>query len=163
MNCKNRSGQVMLEALVALSVILVGILGIFSLMSRSLSLNAVASSQYIASNLAAEGIEITKNIIDGNILQGNAWNIMNADDYQADYSSVSLDPYDGEPLRFNPQTGLYGYSDGDPTVYTRKITLEYVPPGGSDHVRVISAVNWTARSGATFEVVGEDHFFDWRL
>lgn len=152
----------MLEALVALSVILIGILGIFSLMSRSLSLNAVASSQYVASNLAAEGIEITKNIIDGNVMQGKAWNIISANDYQADYSSTELKPYDGEPLHFNPQSGLYGYSDGDPTTYVRKISLAYVPPGGRDQMKVTSSVSWVSRSGSTFETVVEDYFYNWR-
>ncbi len=159
---KNNEGQIMLEALVALSVILIGILGILSLVSRSLSLNAVASSQYVASNLAAEGIEIVKNIIDGNKLQGKAWDILSANDYQADYLSAELQPYDGEPLRFDSQSGFYGYSAGDPTVYVRKINLAYVPPDGKDQIKVTSSVSWTARSGASFEAVIEDYFFDWR-
>src|SRR3989344_3592233 len=78
LNPKSRAGQMMIEALVALSIILVGLLGIFALVSRSISLNAVASSQYVAANLAAEGIEVVKNVIDSNAMQAPpgsvAWN-----------------------------------------------------------------------------------------
>lgn len=158
-----QKGQIMLEALVALSVILIGILGIFSLTSRSLSLNTVAGSQYVASNLAAEGIEIVKNIIDGNIMQGRAFNILLPGDYQVDFDSKELSPYSsGAMLNFNPETGLYGYSGGDPTTYKRKINVTYVPQDGADEMKVTSTVNWTTRDNAEFEVTVEDYFYNWR-
>lgn len=158
----DRNGQIMLEALVALSVILIGILGIFSLMARSLSLNAIAGSQYVASNLASEGIELAKNIVESNRLQGKSWDIIPEGNYQADYSSVKFDNFDGEPLLFDQQTGLYGYSSGDPTTFVRKITLTYTPPGAKDQMKVVSSVSWTARSGADFKTEIEDYFYDWR-
>ena len=53
------SGQVLIEAMVAISIVTVGLLGIFSVLSRSLSLNRTVADNYVAANLAAEGIEIS--------------------------------------------------------------------------------------------------------
>ncbi len=151
----------MIESLVALSIILVGVLGIFALVSRSLSLNSIASSQYIAANLAGEGIEVVKNIVDGNSMQKNPWNQgISAGEYQVDTAATELkDHYTGEPLLFDPATGLYGYADGEPTAYRRKITIDAI---SSEEIKVTSAVDWTARGGASFEIIAEDFFFNWR-
>ena len=42
-----------------------------SLLSNSIALNRVVNDQFIANYLAMEGIEVVKNIVDGNIIQGN--------------------------------------------------------------------------------------------
>ena len=72
-NSKQR-GQLLIEAMVAVSLMLVGLLGIFGVLSRSLGLSRVAADQFVAVNLASEGIEIAKNLLDSNIKQGLAWN-----------------------------------------------------------------------------------------
>ena len=54
----------MVEAMVAMSVIVIGLLGVFALSSNSISLNRVAADRYIAVNLANEGIELVKNLIE---------------------------------------------------------------------------------------------------
>ena len=158
----------MIEALVALSIILVGLLGIFALVSRSISLNAVASSQYVAANLAAEGIEVVKNVIDSNAMQAPpgsvAWNknVSDNGEFQVDYLSKELVPYSGDKLRFDEGTGLYGYADGAPTTYVRKINIDQLGNPETNEIRVASAVNWTTRDGAAFKIELEDHFFNWR-
>ena len=58
----------MVEMLVAISIISVSLLGILALVSRSLGLNRVTTEQYIATYLAAEGIELTKNFFDHSYL-----------------------------------------------------------------------------------------------
>lgn len=166
------NGQMMIEALVALSIILSGLLGIFALVSRSISLNAVASSQYIATNLAAEGIEVVKNIIDSNAMQtppgSVAWNngVDRNDDFEVDYLSTALSEYSGENLRYDKDSGLYGYSgsvpNGVPTTYVRKINIEQRGEPEVNEIKVTSVVNWTTRDNASFEIILEDHFFDWR-
>ncbi len=155
-----KNGQMMIEALVALSIILVGLLGIFALVSRSISLNMIASSQYVAVNLAAEGIEVVKNMIDGNVLQKNPWNQgISAGDYQMDSSSIELTPYSGEKLRFDEASGLYGYSDGALTNFRRKLNISLI---SADEIKIVSSVDWTTRDGASFNIDLEDHFFNWR-
>ncbi|MDE2000962.1 MAG: hypothetical protein KGI60_00140 [Patescibacteria group bacterium] len=160
MRHSSRCGQMMIEAMVALSIVLVGLLGIFSLVSRSLSLNRVATEQYTGANLAAEGIEIVKNILDANALQKNAWNMGVAPgEYQVDYTSASLAQYGGVPLHYDPATGMYSYAGPETTSYNRKITVSQPSP---DEIVVDSTVSWTTRDSGQFQVDLEDHFFNWR-
>lgn len=70
---KNRRvvGQSLVEMLVAISVIVIALLGILVLVSRSLGINRVASEHYTAAYLAAEGIELVKNRFDRSFLQSS--------------------------------------------------------------------------------------------
>ena len=61
---KDRKGNLLIESIVAISVIVISFLGILSLLSRSLGINKDVSYKFIATYLAAEGIEITKSLID---------------------------------------------------------------------------------------------------
>ncbi len=146
--------------MIALTIVIGGLLGIFTLTSRSVSLNQVITSQYVGSNLAAEGVEIVKNIIDRNVLQGRPWNEgIVSGDYEVDYSSRSLNPYTGRTMLLDVASGLYQYSVGNPTTFLRKITLSAV---SADEILARSYVSWTTRDGAQFNVDLEDHFFNWR-
>ncbi|MDD5547542.1 MAG: hypothetical protein PHN74_01385 [Candidatus Pacebacteria bacterium] len=164
-NFKNQKGQVIIEAMVALTVAIVGLLGVFSLVSKSLSLNVFVSDKYIAANLSSEGIELIKNLVDKNIVNSRPWNEgIEDDDYKIDYKDESLagNEYNGNgTLMFSGDEG-YNYSDGEPTKYDRKITIENV---SVDEIKVVSTVSWIGRGGSASDklsVVLEDHFFRWR-
>src|SRR3990167_8160497 len=104
------SGQVLVESIIAITIAVVGLLGIFSLLSRSLSLNRVVSDRFVAAYLAAEGVEIVKNLIDNNILAGNPWNEgLSSGNYEADASDPALRTDGNALLKFDPATGAYGY------------------------------------------------------
>ncbi|MEK7182766.1 MAG: prepilin-type N-terminal cleavage/methylation domain-containing protein, partial [Patescibacteria group bacterium] len=60
----HETGQTLVELMIAMSVMSVGLLGVFAVLSQSLGLNRVVANQYVAANLAAEGIEVVKNIAD---------------------------------------------------------------------------------------------------
>ena len=64
MKFRSNRGQSLVEMLVAISIIVVSLLGILALINRSLGLNRVVADQYIATYLAAEGIELVKNYFD---------------------------------------------------------------------------------------------------
>ncbi len=154
-----RSGQAIVEALVAISVLTVGFLGIFSLLSQSFALNRVVSNNYTANYLASEGIEIVKNILDANIINRRVWDSgLAKGDYEAAYDSRSLSSYQGQPLSFDPITDLYSYSGSESTSFIRKITLD---PISNVELKVISEVTWSDRGGASFKVDLEDHLFHW--
>ena len=169
-------GQVIVEALVAISIAVIGLLGIFELLSRSLSLNKVVGDQYVASNLTAEGIEVIKNLIDNNILRGGvAWNdkISNRI-YQISYNDQALSNSIGNPsncnasyirqnstpLTFEKASGLYGYGFPEITNYKRAVCIEILQSG--DEIKVNSITAWITRGGATFDINLEDHFYNWR-
>lgn len=61
---KLRSGQSIIEMLVATSAIVIAILGVLGLLQKSLGFNRVSADNYTATYLAAEGIELTKNLFD---------------------------------------------------------------------------------------------------
>ncbi|MBI5732489.1 hypothetical protein HY967_00830 [Candidatus Jorgensenbacteria bacterium] len=56
----------MVEAIVAIMIAIVGLFGIIQLLTRSLALTREKSDEFTAIYLAAEGIEIVKNLIDVN-------------------------------------------------------------------------------------------------
>ncbi|MFA5083927.1 MAG: hypothetical protein WC475_00875 [Candidatus Paceibacterota bacterium] len=154
-----KKGQLLIESGVAISILVVGLLGIFGLLSRSLSLNNVVSSQYIASNLAAEGIEVVKNLIDGNVVQLDPWNQgINSGSYEVAYDSLALNPSQDRYLLLDSTGNIYNYQTGQPTPFKRTIQIINV---GSDEIRVNSIVDWQIKGGS-YSVNLEDHFFNWR-
>lgn len=153
-----RKGQLLIEAGIAISILVVGLLGILGLLSRSLSLNNVVSSQYIASNLAAEGIEVVKNLLDANIIQFNPWNTgFSTGSYELAYDSLALDSNQNRNLLFDSSNNKYNYQNGQSTPYKRNIQI--VNKG--DEIQVNSIVSWQIRGGS-YSINLEDHFFDWR-
>jgi hypothetical protein len=156
---QKKEGQVLVEALVALGILTVGLLGISTLLSRSLSLNRVVSTNYAGTYLAAEGIEIVKNIIDTNVLQSRAWNDLGGNgDYEADFDDSSLGSNQSRFLAFDPATNIYSYGGPQATPFRRLIRIALT---GSDEVKVNSIVSWSVRGG-DYQVNLEDHFLRWR-
>ncbi|MEK7110464.1 MAG: hypothetical protein AAB867_01250 [Patescibacteria group bacterium] len=168
MHRTKRDGQALVEAMIAISVLTVGFLGIVTLLSRSLSLNRTVADQYLGSYLAAEGIEIVRNLLDAGIIQEKSWwksGVIEGKDYAVDYTTSFQDggflPLStGAPLQYNAATNLYGYDiGGKNTIFRRVIRVEKI---GSDEMRVNAVVSWQMRGGGTGEVDVEDHFYNWR-
>lgn len=156
-------GQLLIEAMVAIGITVIGLIGVFSLLSQTFSLNKVASDQYIATNLAAEGIEVVKNIIDSNIIKKEPWNKgIDNGSFEVQYDSTKLiDSASDKPLKFNSGTGVYSYdAGGSATPFRRQITINTLR--GGDEIQVNSKVTWKGRNASDFEVNLEDHFFNWR-
>ena len=189
---RGRDGFYIVEAMVALGLLVFGFLGFVALLSNSLSLNRVATHAYIGNFLALEGIELVKNTVDANIMYrqnfGNdacEWNSGfmkqdpgDAEEFEIDWSlapmsgscpgdSIRSKPFfggEGTPLRLD-ENGRYGYLGGEDTVFRRRVRVVTVPaPDGEEsyELRVNSIVTWTTRGGAQFEVNTEDHLFNWQ-
>jgi len=152
--------------MVAVGITIVGLIGVFSLLSQTFSLNKMASDQYIATNLASEGIEIVKNIIDSNVIKKDPWNkdlaVSNPFQFEVQYDSTKpIDPPTNKPLNFNSTTGVYSYdAGGSATTFKRMIVIE--TKMGGNELQVNSIVTWKGRNAANFSVNLEDHFFNWR-
>jgi hypothetical protein len=157
---KNNAAYLLIESMIGVSIAIVGILGILGLVSRSASLNRVVTDQFIGNYLTAEGIEITKNIIDANIIQQRPWNEGFVDGgFEVDYLSLSLEFNQNRQILFDPVNNRYSYRAGNPTNFTRTINIELI---GSEEIKANSIVRWVTRGGGQFEVNTEDHFFNWR-
>ncbi len=151
-------GSILLESLIAITILTIGMLGIFSMLSRSVSLTRVVANQYIAAHLAAEGIELIKNTIDTNTLAGRPWNAGLASGIYEIAYDTPLEPDDDRTLFYDTTTGLYDYASGDePTEFRRQIELARI---GADELQVNSRVSWVSRGSAEFNINLEDHFFN---
>jgi hypothetical protein len=157
-----KKGQMLIEAMIAITVLIFSVFGIFSLISRSLSLNKVVSDQYIGTYLATEGLELVRNKIDTNLENCDQWNKeVGQGQYDVSYKSSGLLPFSGTPLHYDNATHLYSYSGG---VITRFYRTVYITPIGDDgqEVEANSIVSWSGRGGAQSTVNIEDRFFNWR-
>lgn len=162
----------MIEALVATSLVIVGILGIMSLLIRSAHVSAVNSNKLVASYLAAEGIEYAKNAIDAAYVTyhetGGTQGQFGAG-FGCSYYTVS----DGTPsLICSGSPAIYELSSGaytqDPntiasspgavkTVFARTVAIT---PNGAN-IAVNSMVTWT-ESGVAASTTASDIFTNWR-
>lgn len=162
----------MVESLVAVSLGLVGLMGILTLVSRSISLQIDLSQQFTANYLAAEGIELVRSGVDSfySPAAPEPWTDAIAGFESGKFYQVS---YDGsweeasgentavlDPLSL--KGGLYGYFEpGDgvaETIFKRRVEIVE-----SDDVKiqVVSRVFWTSR-GEEKSVSLEDVFYNWR-
>ncbi len=156
----SKKGQALIEAVVAVSVLSVGIISILALLNRSLALNRSSAERFVATYLAAEGIEVLKNIVDSNAMRKIAWTsgIQNGD-YEVEYGSNSLVPYQDRFLNYDPSTRIYSYGGGSVTLFKRILRINVIGP---EEIKVNSIVSWTASGGASFNVNLEDHFMNWQ-
>src|SRR3989338_4555341 len=114
-------GVVLVEVIVAISIVLTGIVATYTLATRAIGLNRIVAERHVATYLAAEGIEIVKNFIDSNVLAGQPWNSGLSDGcYELDYNPVSnkfsliLAGAMVRPLNYDPSTGHYLFSGSFP-------------------------------------------------
>ncbi|MDP3975194.1 MAG: hypothetical protein Q8P88_02845 [Candidatus Jorgensenbacteria bacterium] len=159
-------GSSLAEAMVALGLVVTGLLGIVVLYTRSFALNREVVNQTIAAGLAAEGIEVVKNIIDTNVAEGGRWTVGN-NTFEIEHDSAAYTPLvfgqtkSTRPLRFNESDGTYSYdSVGTLTPFKRTLTATSSGSGDKEY-RVNALVEWE-ESGTTKSLEVEDHFFRWR-
>ncbi len=173
----NRScstGQIIIEAIVALSALTICFVGIFGLISTSLHYNRFIANDYTGTYLAAEGIEVVKNLLDSNVISGREWGcgFMNGS-YELTYdtqfkstvcSQSVLDPNQSRSLYMDSGSHLYNYNVAAAgTAFTRVVTIEVLESdsnGNPQEMQVNSVVSWNQGAGKQ-SVNLEDRFFNW--
>ncbi len=158
-----KKGQILIEALMALTFLTVAFFSAFALLGQSLSTDRASAQSYVATYLAAEGVEVARNIVDGNGIQKNAWNKdLAPGDYEVVYNDFSMTGADRNQLRYlmyDPSTNIYSYSGSVQTPFKRLITIT---SAGSDEIKINSVVSWVGPGGGSFSANLEDHFMNWR-
>ena len=153
-------GFTLVEALVALFVLLLGVTPAFWLSSSSVNLAASVRNNLIAANLAQEGIEVTRAIRDRN------WFValpqpfdtgLAAGTYQIQWDSDVVAPYADAFLKTDVN-GVYNYISGTDTLFKRKLIITKV---SAVELQVQSEVSWRERSRDRIISV-ESHLFDWK-
>jgi len=174
-----KNGFTLVECLVAISILMVGILSSFILVTRALFNATVIEQRLTASFLAQEGIELVRNIRDTNFIKGlkgggAGWK----DKLTNGCYTVEAVPVEGikftfissgrcgsippisRPLKLKHNIGdnIYGYSSGgEETPFYREIEIEGV---GSNEIKVVSHLMWKTKN-TWFDLQVEDHLYNW--
>ena len=164
-------GFTLIEVLAAMFIMLIGVLGVFSLISRTVTFNSSVNSQLVASYLAQEGLELVRNIRDTNFLKihkgaGGNWtdDIIACDppydppcvvDREADYIETALGVSQGRFLKISG--GLYSYTAGDDTIFKRNISIVQ---SSADALSVSVDVSWLDKEN-TRTVRGATELYNW--
>ena len=158
-NFRNEKGFTLVETLVALVILTVAMIPILNLTNQASIVTADVQDNLVASGLAQEGIEVIHAIRDTNWFANQAFDSGLSDGtYQVEWNSTSLLSLDGNPV-LNLNNGLYTYSGGTPTKYTRTVTITKINAG---ELRVVSQVTWVGRSNTAKSISAEDHLFNWK-
>lgn len=160
---KHNEGQIMIESIVAISIALTALVSALSLVTNSLHYNSEANQKLIGSHIAAEGIEIVRNMLDRDFAAGAVWgSSVPSGSFQVSYDTpTAIITQNGNQLLYN--NGTYSYSSV-PSVsvksgFIRDITATKI----SDAKGVYEvSVSSTVQMAGSDPIVIEDHFYNWR-
>lgn len=160
---RNSNGFTLVEVLAAMFIMVMGTLGVFGLITRTVAFNSSVNSQLVASYLAQEGLEIVRNMRDANFLKihkgaGGEWNdglTACASGCGADYNDLTLGNFQNTLLKLN--NGFYTYDAGTDTMFTRKIIID---SGTAELLKVSVDVSWQDK-GNTRTIRGATELYNW--
>ncbi|TSC54174.1 MAG: hypothetical protein LiPW30_744 [Parcubacteria group bacterium LiPW_30] len=169
----NNKGFTLIELVIAIFILTVAIIGVYSAFSTVVVLTAGASSRLTAAYLAQEGVEIVRNMRDNNWLNSRDWKtglLGCGGGCEADYKTgtsptLTLTPYPsgGNWLRIDADN-FYSYDPADnQTKFKRKITIT---PQGADVLKVFVSVTWKEKDEegcvpAGYCVEVEEYLYNW--
>ena len=170
---KQNQGQSIVETLIAVGVIIVGVVGVLSLVVGASSAGKVSKEVIIGTNLAREGTEVVRSLRDNNWMQEKSWMegiIQGGDErycraiFNPQQNSWSLDSISATDL-FDNQYKLY-FSDyynhsgqGRDTGFFRQILIKK-NSSEIDELQVTVKTGWL-QNGKQKEIVIEDVLTDW--
>lgn len=175
----NRAGFSLVETLVAVAILTTGLTAALSLLSFTLRTVQVTSNALVAAHLAAEGVEVIRNIRDENWLRrdnsaapepARSWRAgLDKGVYEVQYDTeLPLTVHSDRLLEISSE-GRYCYACAGPAspaaIFRRKIEIDPDPlPPGFDTARQLRlrvSVSWTDQI-KTREVAVEDILYDWK-
>ncbi|MFH1509749.1 MAG: prepilin-type N-terminal cleavage/methylation domain-containing protein [Candidatus Nealsonbacteria bacterium] len=164
-----KKGFTLIEVLFAIFILTVSAFGAFSLIQSTLISSSLNKSKLTAYYLSQEGIELVRNIRDGNWLEKRTspsvlWNDgLDIGEWEIDYNDESLTIYSGRYLYVENNTKFFAYVD-EPSVedekskFQRKIIINSL---GSEIIEISVIVYWSER-GRSHEVEVINHLSNWR-
>ena len=165
-----KQGFTLLEALVAVSILMVAVVAPITIAQKGLSSATYSKSQMIASYLAQDAIEYIKNKRDfitindsnkndwGNLFQpGGFFDSCLADSYceidtNANNGDGEVKAYSlGDVLKI--ENGFYGFAGTTPTNFTRRIQIKLQPYGNPDEALITVTVGWGTSDSLTVKTL----------
>ena len=164
-----KKGFTLIEVLFCIFILTVSAFGAFSLIQSTLVSSSLNKSKLTAYYLSQEGIELVRNIRDGNWLEKRTvpdidWNEgLDPDEWEIDYNDESLTAYSGRYLYKENSTKFFAYInipsvDDEKSKFQRKITISKL----NDNLIEISAVVYWSERGRSHEVEVISHLSNWR-
>ena len=168
---KKQKAFTLVEVLIAVSILTIGILSGFILITKVLYNTAVIQDRLTASFLTQEGIELVRQVRDSNFLQimngesvewkdglaDGSYTIESKAGSEQPITLTSVDTGEGSNFRYNDDTKIYNYTTGEPTTFNREIKITTI---NDDEIRVESIMEWTTKR-IDFTLTVEDHLFNW--
>jgi len=150
-----KKGFTLLEALVAVSILMVAVMAPITIAQKGLSSAIYSKNQMIASYLAQDALEYVKNIRDENARTAGAGaNWLDGLEDCMSPGSCNIDTIDGFIESFDNSVlkkdgnGFYGFEGGEDTIFTREIKIEITSNGQfpdgelSNEALVTAIVKW---------------------
>lgn len=163
-----KHGFSLVETMITISVLVLVITGPLTLASQSLKAASAAKNNFIAANLAQEGIELIRLYRTNNILQGRGWmegllppgpaECQSANGCYIDARNFILYKCSGPPiysgsncplLKADSSNGFYNYTSGNITIFQRTIRLTKigVTSLNDDIIRLNVTITWSSNTG----------------
>ena len=174
MTNKSKKGFTLIEALVAIAILLIVVVAPISLIGDSLHKLWYARDEALSVNLAQEGIEMVREVRDSNMLSGSPWLTNLADGvYKIDVANFTAGgapntvvipcPSCGplQPLYLNA-SGIYEQGTvATPTRFWRIVTISSAGLPANER-QITSTVTWQT-SGSTGTVSASEYIFSWAV
>ncbi|MBI2109180.1 MAG: type II secretion system protein [Parcubacteria group bacterium] len=163
-NFRESAGFTLVESLVAISIVLVSVVGPLTIISKTLSFARFARDEITAFYLTQDAAEFVRNTRDNSIIAGEDW----LADLSACVGGVcAVDPTAGiifscgvscDPLKLS-SSGVYGYTNGNNTIFTREITIDET--SGNREATIDVTLRW--RQGlAERNFTIREYIFNWQ-
>ena len=173
---KKDAGFSIIESLFGVFFFLVALVPVMSITALSFDITGRIKNNLIATNLAQEGIEVTRALRDSNWLIPNrsfsegllgTWQIEWNTDWAGSQPQIVVSA-ESSPLLKIDSSGVYNYISGIDTKFRRAVTVTEVNAGLE--LLVVSTVVWPVHKGPTpsgcpsgFECLRiESHMFNWK-
>lgn len=157
----NKKGFTLLELIVCVFIISLGLIGVLSLVIQNVQAQYINKNSLIASQLAQEGLELTRNIRDNNWLTAGAnWDDgLAAGTYKVDYSNgISSASGINEAKLYINANGFYDHiNTGTASGFNRLITVS----DSTDSITITCLVEWYER-GFTHRYSAQTILYNWR-
>lgn len=164
---KKQSGFSLLEIVVAIFIIVMGMVGVVSLITQNIQVQYINRNNLIASQLAQEGLELIRNKRDKNWLENNGWlSGITPGAYRVDYTGYISLVSSMEETRLQQrddlgQEGYYWYNaDDSNTIFNRMITTSQ-PESSPELLNVSCLIQWKDR-GQTYQYIADTVLYNWK-
>lgn len=152
----------LIEVVVAIAILAIGLVGAYGVLPLIIKSQAINIDEFLASQIANEGVELTRNLRDNNwLLWLSDWKTGLKGcslGCEIDYNDTGFTVIgeSGRFLQIDPTNGFYNYGLGTDSKFKRKITII---EDASGYLNTKVEVTWNG-NGSPF--ILEENFYDWQ-